>query len=75
MTGDIGEFDRLTYQLRLVDRKRGIFKLSQGEYISVNQIEDVLSKSRYVDQMFLFASRYQSFTLAVIVPNMEYLVS
>lgn len=35
-TGDVGEYDPVTKQLKLIDRKRGIFKLSQGEFISIN---------------------------------------
>lgn len=48
-TGDIAEYNPITKEVKLIDRKRGIVKLSQGEYISINQIEDVISRSRYVE--------------------------
>ncbi|KAH0570177.1 Long chain fatty acid CoA ligase [Spironucleus salmonicida] len=73
ITGDIAEFDSVTKQVQLIDRKRGIFKLSQGEFISVNQIEDALSKSRFVEQLYVYASRYEPYPIAVVVPNMNYL--
>ena len=72
MTGDIAMFDPVLNVAKLIDRKRGIVKLSQGEFISINSIEDAISKSRFVEQVFLYANRYQSFVLAVISPNRPY---
>ncbi|CAL6078478.1 Long_chain fatty acid CoA ligase [Hexamita inflata] len=71
-TGDIAEFNPVTQEVNLIDRKRGIVKLSQGEFISINQIEDAISKSRFVEAVFLYANRYHAFTLAVVVPNVQY---
>lgn len=48
-TGDIAEYNPVTREVRLIDRKRGIVKLSQGEYISISQVEDAVAGSRYVE--------------------------
>ena len=73
VTGDIAEYNPVTRSVSLIDRKRGIVKLSQGEFISVNQIEDCISKSRFVEQVYLYANRYHSFVLCVVVPNRSFL--
>ncbi|CAL5999020.1 Long_chain fatty acid CoA ligase [Hexamita inflata] len=72
-TGDIAEFNPITKEISIIDRKRGIVKLSQGEFISVSHIEDVISKSKFVESVFLYANRFHSFTLAIVVPNEQYL--
>lgn len=40
--------------LKIIDRKRHIFKLAQGEYIVPEKIEAVYSKSLYVHQIFVY---------------------
>lgn len=39
--------------LKIIDRKRHIFKLSQGEYIVPEKIETIYLKSQYVHQVFV----------------------
>ena len=60
-------------EIKLIDRKRGIIKLSQGEFISVNQIEDAVIKSPCVENCYLCANRFYPYTIAVICPNKAYL--
>uniref|UniRef100_A0A915DAY1 long-chain-fatty-acid--CoA ligase n=1 Tax=Ditylenchus dipsaci TaxID=166011 RepID=A0A915DAY1_9BILA len=52
-TGDIEEWtERGT--LKIVDRKKHIFKLAQGEYIAPEKIEHVYLRSKYVAQCFVY---------------------
>lgn len=69
-TGDIGEWDEQG-RLRIIDRKKNIFKLSQGEYVSAERIENVLCKSQYVAQIFVDGHSTESALVAVVVPEMS----
>jgi len=68
-TGDVGLFDQEWGQLLLIDRKRGIFKLSQGEYVSVSNVEDKMGRCKYVEQVFMYGNRYEPYVLGIAVPN------
>ncbi|XP_054711219.1 long-chain-fatty-acid--CoA ligase 1-like [Uloborus diversus] len=73
-TGDIGMW-LPNGTLRLVDRKKNIFKLAQGEYIAPEKIENIYLSSPYVSQIFVHGESLQSCLVAVVVPDMENVVS
>ena len=52
-TGDIGSWTKFG-QLRIVDRKKHIFKLAQGEYIAPEKIENVYARVRVIAQVFVY---------------------
>ncbi|XP_046631194.1 long-chain-fatty-acid--CoA ligase 1-like isoform X2 [Daphnia pulicaria] len=71
-TGDIGTFlDNGT--LKIIDRKKHIFKLSQGEYIAPEKIESIYMKSQYVAQVFVHGESIKSCVIGVIVPDEEFI--
>lgn len=39
--------------MKIIDRKKHIFKLSQGEYIVPEKIENIYIKSQYIEQVFV----------------------
>jgi long-chain acyl-CoA synthetase len=51
-TGDIGIW-LPNGCLKIIDRKKNLFKLSQGEYISPEKIEAIYSRSPFVDQIIV----------------------
>lgn len=51
-TGDIGQW-LPNGTLKIIDRKKHIFKLSQGEYIVPEKIENIYVNSQYVEQVFV----------------------
>lgn len=67
-TGDIGVWTP-NGALKIVDRKKHIFKLAQGEYIAPEKIEGVFGQSAFVAQVFLHGESYKSCLVAFIVPH------
>ena len=66
-TGDVGTFDSLG-RLTIIDRKKNIFKLAQGEYIAPERVENVLLKSALISQVFVYGHSLETCTLALVVP-------
>mmetsp|Transcript_9612 Transcript_9612/g.10859 ORF Transcript_9612/g.10859 Transcript_9612/m.10859 type:complete len:418 (+) Transcript_9612:767-2020(+) len=71
-TGDIGEIQP-NGALRIIDRKKNIFKLSQGEYIAAEKLELIFAKSPLIQQIFVYGDSLQSILVAIIVPDKEYI--
>ncbi|KAG1934576.1 long-chain-fatty-acid--CoA ligase 1b [Pimephales promelas] len=71
-TGDIGKW-LPNGTLKLVDRKKHIFKLAQGEYIAPEKIENVYIRSEAVSQVFVHGDSLQACLVAIIVPDPDYL--
>ena len=44
-------------------------KLSQGEYVALERIENVLSATSIIAQLFVYGHSLQSYLLAVVVPD------
>src|SRR6202012_5369601 len=58
-----------TDQLRFVDRRNNVIKLSQGEFVAVARLEALYVKSPLVRQVYIYGSSERSFLLAVVVPT------
>lgn len=69
-SGDIGLW---TPQgcLKIIDRKKNLFKLSQGEYIAPEKIENVLIRSPLIGQCFVYGDSLQNSLVAILVPDEE----
>ncbi|XP_066523110.1 long-chain-fatty-acid--CoA ligase 1b [Hoplias malabaricus] len=73
-TGDIGRW-LPNGTLKLVDRKKHIFKLAQGEYIAPEKIENIYIRSEAVAQAFVHGDSLQACLVAIIVPDPDFLPS
>ncbi|XP_013845942.1 long-chain-fatty-acid--CoA ligase 5 isoform X1 [Sus scrofa] len=73
-TGDIGRW-LPNGTLKIIDRKKNIFKLAQGEYITPEKIESIYIRSGPVSQIFVHGESLQSFLVGVVVPDPEVLPS
>lgn len=74
-TGDVGVM--LTHHgnaIRVIDRVKNIFKLQQGEYIAPEKLENVLIRSLWVSQLFVYGSSMENYLVAVVVPRTEKVV-
>jgi len=69
-SGDIGEW-LPSNSLRIIDRKKSIFKLSQGEYIAPEKLENIYAKSPYVAQIFVHGDSLKSKFVAIVVADRE----
>ncbi|XP_076003846.1 long-chain-fatty-acid--CoA ligase 1a isoform X2 [Genypterus blacodes] len=67
-TGDIGKW-LPNGTLKLIDRKKHIFKLAQGEYIAPEKIETVYIQSDPVAQIFVHGDSLQACLVAIVVPD------
>ncbi|KAG0579471.1 hypothetical protein KC19_4G101200 [Ceratodon purpureus] len=67
-TGDIGEWQP-DGAMKIIDRKKNIFKLSQGEYVAVENLENVYNESSSVDAIWVYGNSFESSLVAVAVPN------
>lgn len=69
-SGDIGLI-RHNGGIQLIDRKKNIFKLAQGEFITPEKIENIYSMSKYVALIFLYGDSLRNYCIAIIVPEKE----
>ncbi|KAM9012196.1 long-chain-fatty-acid--CoA ligase 5 isoform 1-T2 [Ara ararauna] len=69
-TGDIGKW-LPNGTLKIIDRKKNIFKLAQGEYIAPEKIENVYVRSAAVAQVFVHGESLRSFLIGIVVPDPE----
>ena len=60
--------------IRVIDRVKNIFKLQQGEYVAPEKIENVLTDSPYIEQIFVHGDSLQNYLIAIIVPNKAHIV-
>eukprot|EP00171_Calliarthron_tuberculosum_P011547 IDg11547t1 len=69
-SGDIGEWNS-DGTLRIIDRRKNMFKLSQGEYVSPEKLEQEYAKARLVGQIFVYGNSLESKLIGVVVPDIE----
>lgn len=70
-TGDIGHLDNGKF-LTITDRKKEIFKLSNGKYVAPQLIENKLKESFFIEQCMIVGEN-EKFVSALISPNFSFL--
>ncbi|MCL1691555.1 AMP-dependent synthetase [Elizabethkingia anophelis] len=70
-TGDAGNIDDQG-NLTITERIKDLLKTSNGKYIALQQVENILSNNNYIQQVMVVAEGRQ-FVSALIVPNFEFL--
>jgi long-chain acyl-CoA synthetase len=69
-TGDIGYIEEGKF-LMVTDRKKEIFKLSNGKFIAPQLIENIFRESVLIDQIMV-VGEHEKFASAIISPNFKY---
>ena len=59
---------------KIIDRKKNIFKLQQGEYVAPDKVEAVYIKSGLIEEILLHGDSKNNFAVAIIVPRKERLL-
>ncbi|KAJ9171696.1 hypothetical protein P3X46_015023 [Hevea brasiliensis] len=69
-TGDIGEI-LPNGVLKIIDRRKNLIKLSQGEYIAIEYLENVYGITPIVEDIWVYGDSFKSMLIAVVVPHEE----
>ncbi|ORM41123.1 putative kong chain acyl-CoA synthetase [Babesia sp. Xinjiang] len=68
LTGDIAEL-LPNGAIKIIDRRKNIFKLVQGEYISPEKLESVLIGCPLISQAFVTGKSTEVYPVAIVVPD------
>jgi len=69
-TGDIAQLNK-DGSLTIIDRKKNLFKLAQGEYVALEYIETVYGRCADVAQIWVWGDPLSNFLVAVAVPQKD----
>jgi len=67
-TGDIGII-LPNGALKILDRKKNIFKLAQGEYVAPEKVEQIYLTNKYAAEIYVYGDSFQTFCVAIVVPE------
>ncbi len=71
-TGDIGEVHD-DGVIKIVDRKKDLVKLQQGEYVSYGKVESVLKTCPIVENICVYADPEKDYLVAIVIPDRTHL--
>ena len=60
--------------LQIIDRKKNIYKLSQGEYIAPQKIENIYKRSNLIAEIYLYGDSLSHYNVAIATPDKEELL-
>jgi long-chain acyl-CoA synthetase len=57
--------------IKIIDRAKSLFKLSQGEYVAPDKIQIILLNSKYINQIFLYGESQFSYAVGLVFPELK----
>ena len=57
--------------IKIIDRAKSLFKLSQGEYVAPDKVQIILINSKYINQIFLYGESQYSYSIALVYPELS----
>jgi len=73
-SGDIGKILPGSNALQIIDRRKNIFKLAQGEYIAPDKLENSYKLVKAVADIFVYGDSLKSVLVAIINPEPKQLL-
>ena len=71
-SGDVGVIlTKNGNSIKIIDRAKNLFKLSQGEYVAPDKVQLILVKSKYINQIFLYGESLHSYAIALVYPELN----
>ena len=72
-TGDVGRlFPNYGNGIKIIDRVKEIFKLSQGEYIIPSKLESIYLQSPFIQQIMVYGNSLMNNIIAIICPDQKH---
>jgi fatty acid CoA ligase FadD9 len=68
-TGDVGELDPESGRIKIIDRKKNVIKLAQGEFVTLEKLENHFAASALFNDAYVHANPLWSFITAAVVPS------
>ncbi|KAI9029423.1 hypothetical protein DFJ74DRAFT_703232 [Hyaloraphidium curvatum] len=73
-SGDVGEL-LPNGTIKIIDRIKNVLKLAQGEYVAVERVENILSRSDFIMQIFLEGDSLKTYLVGIIHPDPDRVVA
>ena len=71
-SGDVGVIlTKNGNSLKVIDRVKNLFKLSQGEYVAPDKVQNILIHSKYIHQIFLYGESQYNYAVALVFPELN----